>query len=141
MMGKKLRKSKMLVQIGTKISENTIFGVKFPKKKLNNTILRSPWKNQNLTQNPPTYQNHPTMMAKNLRFSKKYSKSNYNMEVQKVQNLQFCLKNHPIMMGKNICNFVSKITLQWWAKISENTQCWVKLGQNSQKIQYFGSNS
>ena len=36
-----------------------------------------PLKNQNLTQNPPTCQNHPKMMAKNLQVSIKYSKSTY----------------------------------------------------------------
>ena len=43
-MGKKLRKSKMLVQIGTKISENTIFGVKFSTKKTQKYNTNEPLK-------------------------------------------------------------------------------------------------
>ena len=43
-------------------------------------------KNQNGTQNPPTCENYPTMMAKNLRFSKNIQNQPIK-EVKKVQNL------------------------------------------------------
>lgn len=58
----------MLGQTGAKISEYPTFWVKFSKK-IKNTILWSPWKNKNRIRNPPTCQNHPKMMAKNVRFS------------------------------------------------------------------------
>ena len=63
--------------MGQKSQKIQHFGLN-SQKKLKNTILWSPWKNQNRTRDPPTCQNHPTMIAKNLRFSKKKSKSNYN---------------------------------------------------------------
>lgn len=70
---------------GTKISEKPTFWIRFSNKtqKYN---TREPLKNQNRTQNPPTCQNHPTMTAKNLRFSKKIQNQPLK-EVKKVQNL------------------------------------------------------
>ena len=61
---------------GTKISEKPKFLIKFSKKTQKYNTMK-PLKNQNLTQNPPTCQNHPKMMAKNLQVSIKYSKSTY----------------------------------------------------------------
>ena len=51
--------------------------VKFSKKTQKYNTME-PLKKSKSNPKPPTCQNHPTMMTKNLRFSKKYSKSNYN---------------------------------------------------------------
>ena len=78
MMGKNLKKSKILGQIGRKISENPTFWIKFSKKKTKILYYGALKKIKIKPKIPPTCQNHPTMMANNLRFSKKKSKSNYN---------------------------------------------------------------
>ena len=59
----------------------TMMGINIIKSKIVGQILKKnkskydtmePLKCQNRTQNPPTCQNRLTMIAKNLRFSKKY---------------------------------------------------------------------
>ena len=85
--------------MGQKSQKIQHFGSKFSTKKIKNTILWSPWKNQNRTQNPPTCQKHHTMMAKNLRFSKKYSKLTYT-EGQKSAKLVILSQNSPYNDGK-----------------------------------------
>ena len=69
-------------------------------------------------------------MAKNLRFSRKYTKSTYT-ECQKSAKFVICLKNHPKMMGKNLRKSI--IVGQIGAKISENPTFWFKFSKKTKK--------
>ena len=85
-----------------------------------------PLKNQNRTQNPPTCQNYPTMMAKNLRFSKKYSKSTYKVGNKGAKFVTLSQKSNIQNVGSN------------WGKNLRKSNI-LGYSQKNSKIQYYGA--